>query len=94
MTITHITDEELTMQHQIDDLKREVLAHSISLENAEMVTCCKHPDAPHSYNRSASINEDRYVCMCEGWKPEFDYKREALAYSITCENLEAGYEMA
>lgn len=34
--ITHITQKETEMQTQIDDLKREVLAYSISLENAEM----------------------------------------------------------
>lgn len=29
--------------------------------------CNPHPDAPHGYDRQASISEDRYVCQCEGW---------------------------
>ena len=29
--------------------------------------CNPHPDAPHGFNRSRSLNEDRYVCDCEGW---------------------------
>lgn len=33
-------------------------------------TICKtHPDAPHSFNRNASLSEDRYVCDCEYWEP-------------------------
>lgn len=34
--ITHITPKETTMQTQIDDLKREVLAYSITCENQEL----------------------------------------------------------
>jgi hypothetical protein len=35
--------------------------------------CSKaHPDAEHGFNRSRSLNEDRYVCDCEGWKPQED----------------------
>jgi hypothetical protein len=34
--ITNATDKELTMQLQVEDLRREVLAYSITCENAEM----------------------------------------------------------
>ncbi len=38
---------------------------------SELDTDCSkaHPSAPHGFNRHASINEDRYVCDCEGWEP-------------------------
>jgi hypothetical protein len=31
--------------------------------------CKDHPDAPHSFDRNASLTEDRYVCECEYWEP-------------------------
>jgi hypothetical protein len=31
--------------------------------------CKDHPDAPHGFNRNASLTEDRYVCDCEYWEP-------------------------
>lgn len=34
------------------------------------VPCNPHPDAPHGFNRNASHSLGRYVCDCEGWKPE------------------------
>ncbi len=33
------------------------------------VNCNRHPDAPHGYNRVASLNAGRYVCECESWTP-------------------------
>jgi len=36
-------------------------------------TICKtHPDAPHGFNRNASLTEGRYVCDCEYWEPSDD----------------------
>ena len=32
-------------------------------------TCNPHPDAPHGFDRNASLAEGRYVCECEGWMP-------------------------
>lgn len=29
--------------------------------------CNSDPEAPHGFDRSASQDEDRYVCECEGW---------------------------
>jgi hypothetical protein len=29
--------------------------------------CSPHPNAPHGFNRNASHNAGRYVCVCEGW---------------------------
>ncbi len=31
--------------------------------------CSRHPDAPHGFDRTASHNADRYVCVCESWAP-------------------------
>lgn len=33
------------------------------------MTCKDHPDAPHGFDRNASLSEDRYVCECEYWEP-------------------------
>ena len=32
--------------------------------------CSDHPDAPHGFDRSSSHSSGRYVCDCEGWKPD------------------------
>ena len=32
--------------------------------------CSEHPCAPHGFNRNQSHSEDRYVCDCEGWRPD------------------------
>lgn len=42
---------------------------SVAASPADTV-CSTHPDAPHGFNRNASLNADRYVCDCEGWEPE------------------------
>jgi hypothetical protein len=34
--------------------------------------CKDHPDAPHSFDRNASLTENRYVCECEYWEPPVD----------------------
>ena len=31
--------------------------------------CSRHPDAPHGFDRTASHNADRHVCVCESWAP-------------------------
>jgi hypothetical protein len=51
-----------TVTHGVtaDDGKREVRG----------VKCSNHPKAPHGYNRNASLNADRYICICEGWTPK------------------------
>lgn len=36
--------------------------------NTRQEECNTHPDAPHGYNREASTNEHRYVCICESWE--------------------------
>lgn len=35
----------------------------------DVPTCKTHPDAPHGFDRFSSHNQDRYVCLCEGWSP-------------------------
>lgn len=43
------------------------------VKNKPQDTICKtHPDAPHGFNRNASLSEDRYVCDCEYWEPPAD----------------------
>jgi hypothetical protein len=32
--------------------------------------CSDHPDAPHGFDRNGSHNAGRYVCECEGWRPD------------------------
>ena len=33
--------------------------------------CSDHNDAPHGFDRNGSHSEDRYVCDCEGWEPDW-----------------------
>lgn len=56
-------------------LANDVTARQVSLENVEEPQpdangCSDHPDAPHGFNRSASLSAGRYVCDCEDWKPD------------------------
>lgn len=32
--------------------------------------CNPHPCAPHGFDRNGSHSADRYVCECEGWRPD------------------------
>ena len=48
----------------------------ISNNPGPMTTCNPHPDAPHGFDRTASHSLDRYVCICEGWKPEDDNSKD------------------
>jgi len=41
--------------------------------------CKTHPDAPHGYDRNASLSLDRYVCECESWEPPPEPKPVAWA---------------
>jgi hypothetical protein len=43
-----------------------------ALAQQEDTKCKDHPDAPHSFDRNASLTEDRYVCGCEYWEPPVD----------------------
>lgn len=38
-------------------------------ETGEDTVCSSHPCAQHDFRRNASLNEDRYVCECEGFVP-------------------------
>lgn len=46
-----------------------------------MSECSQHPDAPHGFDRNASLNEDRYVCDCEGWEPPMNESTESQKQS-------------
>jgi hypothetical protein len=53
--------------------------------NLEEVPCKTHPDAPHGFDRNASISEDRYVCECESWEPPHEpYDQTALELCDVC----------
>ena len=54
---------ELRRLHEENQTLRE------RLEQPEEVPCKDHPDAPHGFDRNASLSEDRYVCECESWEP-------------------------
>lgn len=34
--------------------------------------CSTHADAPHGFDRNGSHNAGRYVCTCEGWRPDVE----------------------
>lgn len=38
---------------------------NIELRESDRIKCSRHPDAPHGFDRNASHNERRYVCLCE-----------------------------
>lgn len=46
------------------------LAQAIRERANENNSCNPHPNAPHGFNRTASHNEQRYVCDCEYWKED------------------------
>jgi hypothetical protein len=46
--------------------------------------CSLHPDAPHGYNRKQSLKEHRYVCRCEGWRPNMSTKPENIDTKTGC----------
>jgi len=67
---------ELAIWYEIDqrfDFERnlciEVVEGFDRLE-AKRNKCNDHPDAPHGFDRGASLAMDRYVCECESWEPE------------------------
>lgn len=62
---------EFTQQDGSEPVKGVALARSVpeTLPERGNTVCNPHPDAPHGFNRSRSLNEDRYVCDCEGWMP-------------------------
>ena len=41
----------------------------VDVQLAARPPCYRHPDAPHGWDRVASINAVRYVCQCESWTP-------------------------
>jgi len=57
-------------------VKMEMFKASSALEGIEYdnqeVPCKTHPDAPHGFDRNASLSMDRYVCECEYWEPDWE----------------------
>jgi hypothetical protein len=56
----------------------------ISDKVKEDTVCKTHPDAPHGFDRNASLSEDRYVCECESWEPPEPYDQTALELCDVC----------
>ena len=59
-----------------DAVKMEMFKASSALEGIEYdnqeVPCKTHPDAPHGFDRNASLSMDRYVCDCENWEADWE----------------------
>jgi hypothetical protein len=54
---------------ELSDTVKMVMSEEDSDYNQE-VPCKKHPDAPHGFDRDASLTQNRHVCECEYWEPE------------------------
>jgi hypothetical protein len=72
-------DQFLEFVEEIRQMERErkTLAELLSAtpddetaKGEQEPACSDHPDAPHGFNRDMSHSLGRYVCDCEGWKPE------------------------
>jgi len=63
---------------RVEELEQEKKTYGLVMDSYGLVmdyedTICKtHPDAPHGFNRNASLTEGRYVCDCEYWEPPDD----------------------
>ena len=55
--------------------KGKLIVREVELDRAIGTTpsqdnqCSTHHNAPHGFDRTASHNLGRYVCICEGWEP-------------------------
>jgi hypothetical protein len=56
---------------ELSDAVKMVMSKEGSDYNQE-VPCKDHPDAPHGFDRNASLSLDRYVCECEYWEPDWE----------------------
>jgi hypothetical protein len=68
----------------------------VTTEVTGEVPCKTHPDAPHGFDRNASLSENRYVCECENWEPPPDHLRDATKkvwVGLTDEDLRKFAEM-
>jgi hypothetical protein len=54
----------------ITALRRAIEREEQIAQSNEEVDCSDHPDAPHGFDRDRSHTLGRYVCECEGWRPE------------------------
>jgi len=59
-----------------DAVKMEMFKASSKLEGIDYeeqeVPCKTHPDAPHGFDRNASLSLGRYVCECEHWFADWE----------------------
>jgi len=69
-----LQDDNRTLKIFIDTL---TATHELDrIENTQEVPCKTHPDAPHGFDRNASLSMDRYVCECEYWEPDWEPEDE------------------
>jgi hypothetical protein len=86
MALTHlehsigVSDES---QKRLSELKKALRDRLAQPEPGPVpyvdLKCKTHPDAPHGFDRNASLSEDRYVCECESWEPPTEPKPVAWA---------------
>jgi len=69
-----LQDDNRTLKIFIDTLT--ATSELDRIENAQEVPCKTHPDAPHGFDRNASLSMDRYVCECEYWEPDWEPEDE------------------
>lgn len=68
LIMNKVIREEL-VKDAIADLDKALAQPEQELGAYDVPTCKTHPDAPHGFDRFSSHNQDRYVCLCEGWSP-------------------------
>jgi hypothetical protein len=56
----------------INDELSDAVKTVMSSDYNQEVPCKSHPDAPHGFDRNASHSQDRYVCECEYWEPDWE----------------------
>jgi len=70
-----------------DAVKMEMFKASSALEGINYedngVPCKTHPDAPHGFDRNASLSLGRYVCECEYWETDWQPDSEVEGWDIT-----------
>lgn len=63
-----ISEESLDILRS-ENARLSALCAKLAASESQEPTCKPHPDAPHGFDRNGSHCADRYVCLCESWKP-------------------------
>jgi hypothetical protein len=62
------------INNELSDAVKTVMSSDYNQE----VPCKSHPDAPHGFDRNASHSQNRYVCECEYWEPDWEPEEVAV----------------